>query len=279
MNMSRLLQRSISLASVAVVAGAPVAAAQWGRQAPRQGVELFEWAGRVDREVQIVMRGNRVWTNNVGRTEPNNERSRMHASLPRQQGEVAIQVTDGRGNVDVIQQPTAQNGYTTIVRIQDPRSGSDAYRLAAYWQGYGNGNGDIYSRDDDRSRGRRGDEMRRRDRDDNDDWDRGSDNRRGTVMHWSGNVDDELEIRMQNGRIDYRTISGAQPTSIRVNAANAGNVSRSPQGTQFGIASNQGRGTVTVVQQPSMWNSYTTVIRVRDPQGGYGYYDFDLIWR
>ncbi|HEY9226616.1 MAG TPA: hypothetical protein VIP11_08225, partial [Gemmatimonadaceae bacterium] len=137
---------------------------------------------------------------------------------------------------------------------------------------YGNSNGDIYSRGDDRSHGRRGDEMRRRN--DDDDWDR--DNRRGTVMHWSGNVDDELEIRLQNGRVEYRTIRGAQPTSIRVNAANA---SRSPQGTQFGIAGNQGRGSVTIAQQPSAWNGNTTVIRIRDPQGGYGYYDFDLIWR
>jgi len=25
-------------------------------------------------------------------------------------------------------------------------------------------------------------------------------------------------------------------------------------------------------------NGYTAVIRVRDPQGGYGLYDFDLTW-
>ena len=56
-----------------------------------------------------------------------------------------MQVLNGRGDVDVIQQPSAQNNYTTIVRIQDPRSGSDNYRLAAYWQAYSNG--DVYGRD------------------------------------------------------------------------------------------------------------------------------------
>ena len=40
------------------------------------------------------------------------------------------------------------------------------------------------------------------------------------------------------------------------------------------VVQNTGRGTVTVVQQPSSWNNYTTVIRIQDPQGGYGYYDF-----
>jgi hypothetical protein len=95
-------------------------------------------------------------------------------------------------------------------------------------------------------------------------------------MHWSGNVDDELEIRLQNGRVEYRTVRGAQPTSIRVNA---GNTSTPRSNAQLSIAQSQGRGTVQIVQQPTQWNGNTTVMRVRDPQGGYGYYEFDLIWR
>lgn len=278
MTMQRRVKGSIVLA--ALVGIAPVAAAQWGQQFPRQSQELFEWRGSVDREVQIVMRGDRVWTNNVGRTEPNNERSRTMTPLPRRDGEVVLQVADGRGRIEVIQQPSARNAYTTIVRIQDPRAGSDAYRLAAYWRGYADG--DIYRRSDDRSKGRRGDEMGRRDRDNRDDdwdndgaWDRDRD-RRESVLRWSGNVDDELEIRLQNGRVEYRTIRGAQPTSIRTSAGNAAN---RRNGTVLGIAENHGRGTVVVTQQPSMWNNNTTVIRVRDPQGGFGHYDFDLIWR
>jgi hypothetical protein len=47
--------------------------------------------------------------------------------------------------------------------------------------------------------------------------------------------------------------------------------------SQVFVTQNQGRGTVTVVQQPSSYNGYTTVVRVRDPQGGYGFYDFDLM--
>ena len=41
----------------------------------------------------------------------------------------------------------------------------------------------------------------------------------------------------------------------------------------------QGRGSVSVIEQPSQYNNYTAVVRVLDPQGGYGYYDFDLIWQ
>jgi hypothetical protein len=279
MNMHRLISRSLPLVAGALAGIAPVAAAQWNISDNRNGQELFEWRGAVDREVQIVMRGNRVWTNNVGRTEPNNERSRTMSPLPRQEGEVVVRMEDGRGDVDVIQQPTSGNGYTTIGRIRDPRGGSDNDRLAAYWRNASYG--DIYrdgrgrGRADERSHGKRGDEMGNRQRDD--DWDRGRGNDgRQSLMRWSGNVDDELEIRLQNGRVEYRTLSGAQPTSIRVNAGNT-TIPRSNANVQ--VVLNSGRGQVNVVQAPSQWNGYTTVLRVRDPQGGYGYYDFDLIWQ
>jgi len=271
------------MAAVALVGAAPVLFAQ--------GQELFEWNGRVDREVQITMRGNNLRTVDIGQTEPGRARSRAFSMLPRQDGQVSVQVLNGRGNVDVIQQPSAQNGYATTVRIQDPRGGADNYRLVAYWQTYSN---DDYI---GRNRGR----DRDRDRDhDRDDVYRGRDNggydnrgRNGgygqtgqngqygqygnqTALHWSGNVDDELEIRIQNGQVDYRTIRGAQPTSIR---ADRGTLNIPWNNATLTVVQNQGRGSVSVIQQPAQWNGFTTVIRVKDPQGGYGFYDFNLIWQ
>jgi len=281
MRTQRGIQRTLLLAAAAIVGAAPMAFAQWGGgNNGRSGQELFEWTGRVDREVQIVMRGNQVSTRNVGNNETGRARSRVMMDLPRRDGQVVAQLENGRGNVDVIQQPSSQNGYTTIVRVSDAQGGADNYRVAAYWQNYSNG--DVYGRD------------RNRDRDRNDDYDRGNNgypNRgRGNngnggygnntngyqVMHWSGNVDGELEIRLQNGRVEYRNLSGAQPTNIRLDR---GNMSMPQNGSQVAISQGSGRGSINVVQQPSSWNGYTTVIRVRDPQGGYGYYDFDLVWR
>jgi hypothetical protein len=271
------IRRSMPAAAVLLAGAAPVVLAQ--------GQELFEWRGRVDREVQVVMRGRNVWTNRIGQTEPGRARIREVSALPRQNGEIAVQVLEGRGSVDVIQQPSAQNGYTTIVRIVDPRSGSDSYRLAAYWQSYSNGEyvgknrGRGRGRGQDRDNDDRGDIYRDRDRDgDNGGYDNGQYGRRGNqyMLHWSGNVDGELEVRIQNGRIDYRTLNGAEPTSIRADRANL-NAPRT--NATVAIVQNQGRGTVTVIQQPASWNGYTTVIRVRDPQGGYGFYDFDLMWQ
>ena len=268
MSMQRWLQRSLPFATVALVAAAPMAMAQ-------QGQEIFEWNGQVDREVQIVIRGNDVRTNRIGANEPGRARVRSISNLPRQDGQISIQVLNGRGNVNIVQQPSNSNGYTAIVRIEDPSGGSAPYRVIGYWQTYANG--DVY-RDRGRGRGRDRDHDRGRGNDDR--YPRGGvygDNRPNqSMLHWSGNVDGELEIRIQNGRVLYHNLSGNQPTSIRVNNGFM-NVPRTD--ASVGVSLNQGRGYVNVIEQPSARNGYSTVVRIRDPQGGYGYYDFDLMWQ
>ncbi|HEY5062200.1 MAG TPA: hypothetical protein VII52_11735 [Gemmatimonadaceae bacterium] len=253
MNVNRLIRRSLPLAGLALVVAAPVAFSQ--------GQQIFEWSGRVDREVQITMRGNDVTTRQVGNTETGRYRQRSFMQIPRQNGQVVVRTQNGRGNVDVIEQPSPRNGFTTTIRIQDPASGAADYRVSAYWQPL---NGDAYRGNGIADRGR-------------DDRDRagGINGRNGarTMMRWTGNVDGELEIRIQNGRVDYRNLSGKQPTNIRSSGSLASNRSNG----QVFIAQNQGRGSVALVQQPSPYNGYTTVIRVRDPQGGYGYYDFNVM--
>ena len=77
MRTQRWFQRAIPLAAAALVGATPALFAQWGRT-QNQGQELFEWSGRVDREVQIVMRGNQLSTRNVGNSETGRARTRQH---------------------------------------------------------------------------------------------------------------------------------------------------------------------------------------------------------
>jgi hypothetical protein len=174
--------------------------------------------------------------------------------------------------------------------VDDPSAGSAPYRVIGYWQSYANG--DVYrnnrnrnadGRYDNRNNGRNNgrNDNRGRDadgrydrRDRNDVYTNGRPNQ--SMLHWTGNVDGELEIRIQNGRISYRNLGGQQPTNIR---ATNGYMNVPRTDASVGIVQNQGRGSVNVVEQPSSRNGYTTVIRVRDPQGGYGYYVFDLMWQ
>jgi len=273
----------LAFAQSPLVIGQPrVQAQQSGRP------ELFEWTGQVAREVQVVMRDSNVWTNNTGPTERPRAQARAYTRLPNQDGQVAVQMMSGRGRVDVIQQPSRQNDYTTIVRIRDDQSGSSDYHLAAYWQGYTTtSNGDVYGRDNGRDNGRdiyrprddnNGRDIYRPRDDDNGRNNNGRGYGRGAnaeALHWSGNVDGALEIRIQNGRVNYRNMSGSNPTNIRSNVGNA----RSLENGNLMVQLNQGRGNVEVVQQPQQSNGYTTVIRVRDPQSGSGYYDFSIVRR
>ena len=264
----------------------------------QQGRPLFDWSGRVDREVRITMHGRDARTQTAGRTRWERSRLDVATALPQRDGRVTVRMRDGRGDVDVIQQPSARNDYTAIVRIRDRSSGTDNYRVTAFWMPDNNGNGGWDDRDGYPNRPGR-------DRDDransggwgrgnggygnggygnggygnggygNGGWGNGSAYGR-TAVRWSGDVDDALEIRIQGDRIDYRTLSGKSVRNVRADLTRGG-LPRSD--VQVVVADQNGRGSVSVVQQPSSWNNYTAVIRVYDPRPGYGAYNFDVGWR
>lgn len=110
---------------------AAAAVATFALPAAAQDRPLFEWAGRVDHEVQLVMRGSDLSARLIGGHEVGRDRAHVVRELPREAGYVRVRVERGRGVVDVIQQPTYRNGYTTVVRIRDASAGADLYRLAA----------------------------------------------------------------------------------------------------------------------------------------------------
>jgi hypothetical protein len=263
-----------------LAAGAPALLAQ--------NRSLFTWTGRVDREVQITMRGRDVWTNGADRDDASRSRINVASPLPRTDGFVRVQTDNGRGDVSVVQQPAAWNNYTTIVRLRDARSGSDRYRIDAYWEsrysdsrgnngrgngGYGQGNGGY-----DNGRDNSGIPSRVDPRDRNDGGynnGNGGYNSSGAALRWAGSVDSELEIRLSGRRFDERTLSGGATRDER--SAVVDGLPR--RNAQIVISQRQGRGQVYVAQQPNASNGYTAVIRVRDPQGGYGYYDFEVDYR
>lgn len=248
-----------------------------------QGRPLFDWSGRVDREVRITMRGRDARTQGAGRAVAQRSRLDVATALPQRDGRVTVRVEDGRGDVDVVQQPSTHNDYTTIVRIRDRSSGTDTYRVTAYWmpEQSASGNGPWNGRDDYPTRPGR-------DRDDRDDrYDRGGYGRgndgsgRGSsyersALRWSGDVDDQLEIRIQGNRIEYRTLSGKSLRNVRADLVRGG---LPRDDVQVIVSDQSGRGSVSVVQQPSARNGYTAVIRVYDPRPGYGDYRFDVSYR
>ena len=121
MRVRRSFRRFLILpASIAAVAASASTAVAQGRQ-------LFDWSGRVDREVRISMRGRDARAHSVGQYDMQRSRLNVATALPQREGRVWVRVEDGRGDVDVVQQPSARNNYTTIVRIRDRSSGTDVY--------------------------------------------------------------------------------------------------------------------------------------------------------
>ena len=238
---------------------------------------LFVWSGTVDREVFIVVRGRDV--NTQGRDANLPSRVRVANGLPRAFGELRVNVEEGRGNVGVIEQPSARNGYQAVIRIQDIRGGTDRYRLAVYWDGDSR-NGDLIRGRDDRGRDDRGRDDRGRDdrgRDDRSRDDRGRDDRNAGhgVLRWSGRVDDLVEIRIQGRRIEYITRNGARLANVNSDIDGNGLPRRL---VDVELVRRDGRGEIDVVQQPNPRNNFTAVIRVYDPRGGAANYDFVARW-
>lgn len=265
------------MTSAALLAGsASVAAA---KEQP-----ILTWRGEVDREVQIVMRGRQVGTRFLGRNESGRSQAHATARLPEREGYVTVELRDGRGSAEVIQQPSARNGYTTIIRIRDDRPGGDRYRLVAYWDddrrgGWGRGRGRGGDGDGVWNQRDRDDDERYDDRYDGRGRDGGYDGRSGGygagAVHWSGSVDDVAELRIQGRRVDLTTLSGAPVRDARYDVSGSGLPHRPVAVT---IRQNGGRGAVQVLQQPTSQNGYTAIVRIRDFQGGSGWYDLDLTW-
>jgi hypothetical protein len=102
--------------------------------------EVYRWAGRVDKEVRIQLTGGRAYVQPMGNREVRNGNGQMLGGLPREDGILRVERIEGRGDIDVIQQPTASNGYTATLRVRDPNSGAANYRIVAVWEpAYNNG--------------------------------------------------------------------------------------------------------------------------------------------
>jgi len=220
-----------------------------------QETVLGRWSGRVDKEMQLTIRGNNVSSNTLSGQQLNG-RFRLATPLPSQDGTVRVAVERGRGEVSVVQQPSASNGYTAIIRMLDRGSGADVYRVVAYFTPSNMGR---------RGRGNMGQGMGR------------GNNRinNAATLRWMGDVDSEVEIRWGPNGVNQRNLGGSSLRNARSSQSGGGII----QGGSVTVSQRVGRGNVQIVQQPSAANGWTAVLRVHDPQPGYGHYDFDVTWQ
>lgn len=263
-----------SMLSATIAGGAMLAAS--ASTARADGRTLFTWSGTVDREAVIVMRGAFVETRGDGFESMREAKFRVTEALPRANGSVSISRADGRGDVEVIEQPSLFNGYTTRIRVRDQQRGADRYRLVVTWEG-ARGFDPRDRRDDDRrDDGRRDDDRRGNGGFGGDRRDGGLNGRRDAgALRLSAAVDDVAEIRIRGRRVDVVSRSGRPVYNLHFDIRGAG----LPQyAVPLDLRRFAGRGNVFIAQYPREWNNWTAVIRIDDSRGGADGYDLDLRW-
>ena len=278
---------------------------------------LLTWTSRVDREVIIQIRGRDVATRGSGMDAQFSPRVNINQTLPRAPGIVRAYLENGRGDVDVLEHPSARNNYTASIWVRDARAGQDAYRVVVMYEtndgrdnggygnnngnGRGNGNGNGSANGNGKGRGNggpwdrdnRGEPRDDRNRDDRDRNDRDRDDRDRDNRNGGSNVDYDRNRRDAGALRWSGLVDGVAEIRIqggRVDAISPrGDVLRSVRYNVVGsslprrdvrleLGRSEGRGAVRIAQQPSVWNQYTAVIRIDDSASGYGSYAFDVRW-
>ena len=96
----------------------------------------FRWEGRVDIGAEIRIHGGDYEVHDLGGQGTQEYRSRFTADLPAAEVAVSLRQLDGRGTIELVQAPNANNGYTAVVRIEDSKSGGDTYAFELSWSGH-----------------------------------------------------------------------------------------------------------------------------------------------
>lgn len=215
---------------------------------------VLKWTGRVDKEVQITIRDTSVSTSIVGGQPVKATYVDVKERLPQRDGTVRVELNAGRGDVDVVQQPSASNDYAAIIRIRDKDTGVHSFDVTVFWN-------------PTRGEDRHGDAaaMARRSAGD----------KPVNTMRWTGSVDGELRVEWRGTDVMTRTVHGETARAVHSSVSDGLPARR----TRVELVVREGRGNVSIRQQPKASNGFTAIIRVRDKQTGFGLYDFDVNWR
>jgi len=225
-----------------------------------QDRRVFDWSGRVDSGIDLVVSGNGDVTTRDASDFPAPGGSAGPANVASSAGELTLVTFEGQGDVEVIQLPRPANDYTAIIRIRPAGGTPTQFHIAGYWQGVAAGEvGPMYEAPRAAPAMVEREPTRVADR---------------TALIWSGDVDSELEIIIRPGGISYNVIRGREPRAVQAG------LRESPwPAAQLFVNQIQGRGEASIIEQPSAANGYTARFRVRDPQPGFGHYVFMAIWQ
>jgi hypothetical protein len=113
-----------------------VVAPSWARDEQR-----LARRGKVDGKVEIYVRRKQVRIDLKNGKGVENQHYDFSRELPARDVRVYLRDRNGRGSINIFQQPNSGNDYTAGVRVDDPEAGSGSYRFELAWSDNGGSGG------------------------------------------------------------------------------------------------------------------------------------------
>ena len=99
------------------------------------GYGQMRWSGRVDGRIRVTVQGDRAFVTQISGAAVQGERADFNGGRldNRSVGQVSVRKVHGRGDVQVMEQPSPQNGYRMVFEINDSDGGADDYEVDVTW--------------------------------------------------------------------------------------------------------------------------------------------------
>ena len=104
-----------------------------GAEVGRAGGGHITWSGTVDNTTIVTLNRGDVNTQVVSGKSSGDVNAQVVGRLPARPVRVFLRQSQGRGYIQIIQEPNPGNGFTAQVRIHDPQAGSSFYRFVLAW--------------------------------------------------------------------------------------------------------------------------------------------------
>jgi hypothetical protein len=232
---------------------------------PRASDGAFDLIIYVDGEIFLYVQDGNIRYQTLSGSAPRNAGSNYSQEIPVAVfGSFNMEKIAGRGGVELVEEPAASNGYTAILRVNDPRGGADLYHLRLTWTWnpadptrppFGSHTRALDSRTNsplDYNRSRNGE------------------------FEFRGPIDGTVALHIRSDQVRGQVLSGQALRGERFEFSQ-------PLPTTWleGIQLTEvfGRGEVELVERPWEGNQYTAVVRIEDRRRGQGEYRFKLVWR
>ena len=105
----------------------------WNNTGRAQRSGSLRWRGRVDDVIELEIRGDQLYERTISGQPVTDVSSRFNSFMPRRRVNVNVEKLRGRGNVEVVEQPSSRNNFTAIIRLRDTKGGADDYEMEVYW--------------------------------------------------------------------------------------------------------------------------------------------------